>query len=173
VDSTGSTAIDIGLLVLRVVVGLTMAAHGYQKFFSGGRISGTGRWFDSIGMRPGRIHALAAAATEVGAGLLLALGLLTSLAGAAFVALMLVAAYTVHRANGFFSVRSGWEYNLVLATVGAAVGITGPGAYSLDHLAGLTTVFSGLPGLLIAVGGGLVAGMAQLLLFYRPPAPAE
>ena len=167
-NASGSTAVDVGLLLLRGVVGLTMAAHGYQKFFAGGRIAGTGQWFDSLGMRPGRLHALAAATTEVGAGLLLALGLLTSLAGAAFVALMLVAGYTVHRANGFFSVRSGWEYNLVLATVGAAVGTTGAGRYSVDHLAGLTGAFSGLPGLLIAAGGGLVAGAAQLLLFYRP-----
>jgi putative oxidoreductase len=164
------TAVDTGLLLLRVVTGLTLAAHGYQKFFSGGRISGTARWFDSIGMRPGRIHALAAATTELGAGALLALGLLTSLAGAAFVAVMLVAGYTVHRANGFFSVRSGWEYNLLLAVIGAAVGITGAGRYSLDHGLGLEQVFSGFPGALIAVGGGLLAGIGQLVLFYRPVA---
>jgi putative oxidoreductase len=171
-NSTGSTAVDVGILLVRVVTGLTLAAHGYQKFFSGGRIEGTGRWFDSMGMRPGRLHALAAASTEIGAGVLLAVGFLTSLAGAAFVAVMLVAAWTVHRANGFFSVRSGWEYNLVLATIGAALGITGAGNYSLDHLAGLTGVFSGVPGLLIAVGGGLVAGVGQLLVFYRPSAAA-
>lgn len=171
-NPTGSTAVDVGLLVLRAVAGLTLAAHGYQKFFAGGRIAGTGRWFDSMGMRPGRVHALAAATTEIGAGVLFALGALTSLAGAAFVALMLVAGYTVHRDNGFFSVRSGWEYNLILATIGAAVGTTGAGAYSLDHLASLTPVFSGLAGLLIAAGGGVLAGLAQLLLFYRPSTSA-
>lgn len=167
-NPVSNPAIDIGLLLLRVVAGLTLAAHGYQKFFSGGRIAGTARWFDSLGMRPGRLHATAAATTEVGAGILLALGLLTSLAGAAFVAVMLVAGYTVHRANGFFSVRSGWEYNLVLAVVGTALGTTGAGSLSLDHIAGLTGVFSGVSGLLIALGGGLVAGVAQLALFYRP-----
>jgi putative oxidoreductase len=156
------------LVILRVVAGLTLAAHGYQKFFSGGRIAGTGRWFDSIGMRPGRVHALAAAVTEVGAGLLLAAGLLTALAGAAFVALMLVAAWTVHRANGFFSVKSGWEYNLVLATIAAAVATTGAGAYSVDSALGLTHIFSGMTGFLIAVIGGLVAGIVQLTVFYRP-----
>lgn len=171
-SSTTSTAIDLGLLMLRVIAGLTLAAHGYQKFFSGGRIAGTGRWFDSMGMRPGRLHAVAAATAEVGAGLLFAAGAFTSLAGAAFVALMLVAGYTVHRGNGFFSVRSGWEYNLILATIGAAVGTTGAGAYSLDGLAGLSDVFSGLPGLLIAVGGGVLAGLAQLLIFYRPSTAA-
>lgn len=164
-------SVDVGLLLLRVVAGLTMAAHGYQKFFSGGRIAGTARWFDSMGMRPGRVHALAAATTEVGSGLLLAFGLLTPLAGAAFVALMLVAAYTVHRPNGFFSVRSGWEYNLILALIGATLGCTGAGRYSLDHALGLDTLLPDLVGGLIALVGGVLAGAGQLLIFYRPPAP--
>lgn len=167
--STGTVAADSGLLLIRTVAGLTMAAHGYQKFFSGGRIAGTSRWFDSLGMRPGRIHALAAATTEIGAGLLLALGFLTSLAGAAFVALMLVAGYTVHRTNGFFSVNSGWEYNLILATIGAGIATTGAGQYSLDHLIGTHTTFSGLTGATIAIAGGLLAGTTQLAAFYRPP----
>jgi len=164
-------SVDVGLLLLRVVAGLTMAAHGYQKFFSGGRIAGTASWFDSMGMRPGRVHAVAAATTEIGSGLLLALGLLTPLAGAAFVALMLVAAYTVHRPNGFFSVRSGWEYNLILALIGATLGFTGPGRLSLDHLIGLDRVLPELVGGLIAIVGGLLAGTGQLVVFYRPPAP--
>ena len=165
----GCASVDVGLLLLRIVAGLTLAAHGYQKFFSGGRIAGTAAWFDKMGMRPGRLHALAAATTEIGAGFLLALGLLTSLAGAAFVAVMLVAAYTVHRPNGFFSVRSGWEYNLILALIGATIGITGAGRYSLDHLLGLDWLFSGGGGTVISVVGGLLAGTGQLLTFYRPP----
>jgi putative oxidoreductase len=163
--------VDTGLLLLRVVAGLTMAAHGYQKFFSGGRIAGTAGWFDSMGMRPGKVHALAAATTEVGSGLLLAFGLLTPLAGAAFVALMLVAAYTVHRPNGFFSVRSGWEYNLILALIGGTLGFTGPGRFSLDHVLGLDTLLPELVGGLIAIVGGVLAGIGQLVIFYRPPAP--
>jgi putative oxidoreductase len=164
-------SIDVGLLLLRVVAGLTLAAHGYQKFFSGGRIAGTARWFDSMGMRPGKVHALAAATTEVGSGLLLALGLFTPLAGAAFVALMLVAAYTVHRPNGFFSVRSGWEYNLILALIGGTLGFTGAGRYSLDHVLGLDGLLPDLAGGLIAIVGGVLAGIGQLVIFYRPPAP--
>lgn len=167
-----NASVAAGLLVIRVAGGLTMAAHGYQKFFSGGRIAGTARWFDSMGMRPGRWHALLAAATEVGVGILLALGLLTPLAGAGFVALMLVAGYTVHRANGFFSVNSGWEYNFVLAVLGAGIAITGPGRYSLDHLAGWDATLSGALGAAIAVAGGLLAGIGQLALFYRPSATA-
>lgn len=163
--------VDTGLLLLRVAIGLVMASHGYQKFFTGGRIAGTARWFDGIGMRPGRLHALAAATTEIGAGVLLALGLLTPLAGAAFVGVMLVAGYTVHRENGFPIVRSGWEYNLVLAVIGAALATTGAGRYSLDHVLGLDGVLSGLLGALIAVVGGLLAGIGQLVVFYRPPVP--
>jgi putative oxidoreductase len=172
VDHT--VGVDAGLTILRVAAGLTLAAHGYQKFFSGGRIAGTGRWFDSLGMRPGRLHALAAATTEIGAGVLLAAGLLTSLAGAALVAVMLVAGWTVHRDKGFFSVNSGWEYNFILAVIGVAVGTTGAGSYSLDGVLGLTGVFSGLAGFLIAAIGGLAAGSAQLFVFYRPhPVTAE
>jgi putative oxidoreductase len=169
-----STAgVDVGLLLMRVTIGLVLAAHGYQKVFSGGRIAGTAGWFDSIGMRPGRLHASVAAATEIGAGGLLTVGLLTSLAGAAFVATMLVAGFTVHRRNGFFIVRSGWEYNLVLAVVGAALGTTGAGRYSLDNVFGLGRTFSGLVGAVIAMVGGSLAGVAQLALFYRPPVPAS
>ena len=160
--------LDAGLLVLRVAAGLTLAAHGYQKFFAGGRIAGTARWFHGLGMRPGRLHALAAASTEIGAGLLLAAGLCTSVAGAAFVGLMLVAGWTVHSTKGFFSVNSGWEYNFILATIGITLGTTGAGRYSLDHALGLTGVFAGPIGFLIAAVGGLAAGIAQLIVFYRP-----
>ena len=77
-----TTAANLALLILRVVVGLTLAAHGWNKFTGGGKIPGTGRWFDSIGMRPGRLNAYLAASTEMGAGVLLALGLLHPLAAA-------------------------------------------------------------------------------------------
>lgn len=159
-----------GLLILRVIAGLTMAAHGYGKFFLGGRLPGTAGWFDSIGMRPGKIHALAAASTEVGAGGLFALGFLTPFAGAAFVSLMLVASWTVHREKGFFIVAGGWEYNLMLAAIGIAVATTGAGHYSIDHLLNDPEVFFGWPGFLIAFVGGLLAGIAHLAVFFRPPA---
>ena len=74
-----SSATNLALLVLRAATGLTLAAHGWNKFFSGGRLPGTGRWFDSIGMRPGRLNAWLAAGTEVGAGVLLAAGLVATL----------------------------------------------------------------------------------------------
>ncbi len=119
------TAYDVGLLILRLVLGLTMAAHGYNKFFGGGRIKGTAGWFESIGMKPGIFHARVAATTEMAAGLGLAVGLLTPVPAAGFVALMLVAAWTVHRHNGFFIVKEGWEYNLMLAAAAVAIAATG------------------------------------------------
>ena len=168
------TSFGVGLLILRVVLGLTMAVHGYNKFFGPGGISGTAGWFDSIGMRPGAFHARLAASTEIGAGLLLAAGLLTPFAAAAFVALMLVAAWSVHRGNGFLITKEGWEYNLVLAAGAVALGALGAGRFSLDHLlfagSGLEHYLRGWWGLAIALGLGIAAGVAQLAIFFRPPA---
>src|ERR1700738_1388796 len=125
---------DTGLLILRLCLGLTLAAHGFNKFFGGGRIPGTARWFESIGMKYGTFQAVVAATTAIRAGLGLAAGLLTPIPAAGFVALMLVAAWTVHRHNGFFIVKEGWEYNLVLALSAVAVATIGPGQYRLDWL---------------------------------------
>jgi len=164
-------AYDVAMLMLRLVLGLTMAAHGYNKFFGPGGIAGTAGWFDSIGMRPGAFHARVAAGTEVAAGLGLAVGLVTPVAAAGFVALMLVAAWTVHRKNGFFITKEGWEYNLVLAAAAVSVAVA-PGRLSLDHLlfagTGFAHLLRGWSGLLIALGLGLAGGIGQLMLFYRP-----
>src|ERR1700753_939584 len=149
---TDPHAYDAGLVILRLVLGLTLAAHGLNKFFGGGKIPGTARWFESIGMKPGKFHATIAASTETAAGLGLAAGLLTPIPAAGFVSLMLVAAWTVHRANGFFIVKEGWEYNLVLAASAVAVATLGPGKLSLDYVVFGKNWFDGWPGLLISVG---------------------
>ncbi|MCS5677677.1 MAG: DoxX family protein, partial [Acidimicrobiales bacterium] len=91
-----SSATNLALLVLRAATGLTLAAHGWNKFFSGGRLPGTGRWFTSIGMRPGRLNAWLAAGTEVGAGVLLAAGLVTPVSAGGVIGVMVVAGWTVH-----------------------------------------------------------------------------
>jgi putative oxidoreductase len=160
---------DVGLLILRLVLGLTLAAHGFNKFFGGGRIPGTARWFESIGMKPGKFHATIAATTEVSAGLGLAAGLLTPIPAAGFVSLMLVAAWTVHRPNGFFIVKEGWEYNLVLAVSAVAVATLGAGRLSLDWLIFGKNWLDGWAGLLLSVLLGLAGAIGQLLIFYRPP----
>jgi putative oxidoreductase len=168
------TAYDFGILLLRVVLGLTMAAHGYNKFFGKGGLAGTAGWFDSMGMKPGMFHARIAAATEMSAGLGLAVGVLTPIPAAGFVAVMFVAAWTVHRPNGFFIVKEGWEYNLILAVAAVAIATVGVGRISLDyalfHSTRLHDYLHGWWGLVIAVVLGLGGGIGQLAIFYRPPA---
>jgi putative oxidoreductase len=122
-------------------------------------------------MKPGKFHATVAATTEMAAGLGLAAGLLTPIPAAGFVSLMLVAAWTVHRHNGFFIVKEGWEYNLVLAIAAIAVATLGPGRFSLDWaIFGVDNPLMGWNGLLISVGLGLAGALGLLLIFYRPPA---
>jgi putative oxidoreductase len=162
-------AIKVGM---RVFLGFTLAFHGYWKFFRGGKIAGTASWFDSMGMRPnGRVHAILAATTEIGCGVMLALGFLTPVAAAGYVALMIVAAWTVHRPNGYRSGVDGWEYNSVLAASAAYVAATGPGRVSLDWALDLDVPFRPALALLIALGGGAIAGIGLLVTCYRPPAP--
>ena len=130
--------VDLGLLVLRLAIGLTLVAHGTNKFFGGGRIPGTARWFESMGVRPGRPNAILAASTEVVAGLGVAAGLFTPLSAAGVIALMLVAIVVSHRKNGFFIFRpgEGWEYCAVLALAAFSIATIGAGAWSLDHALG-------------------------------------
>jgi len=171
IAANSQNATDTALLIVRVALGLTLAAHGYFKFFKGGKIAGTARWFDGMGMRPGKVHAVLAATTELGAGTLFALGLLTPLAAAGFIGLMIVAAYTQYRDNGFFSANDGWEYNFVLGLVPITIATIGPGRFSLDRVLKIDDDLSGWIALLLFGGIGIAAGIAQLLVFYRPPAP--
>src|SRR5438067_2379111 len=131
---------SIGILILRLVVGLTLASHGAQKlfgWFGGYGIAGTGGFFEKLGFRPGKLQAVLAGASELGGGLLLALGLATPLAAAVVIAVMLVATISVHWAKGFFVTGGGVEYTLVLGSVAAALALVGPGELSLDRVLGL------------------------------------
>jgi putative oxidoreductase len=163
---------DLGLLVLRLGIGLTICLHGLNKVFGGGKLAGTGAWFASMGMKPGWLHARMAAATEIGAGLLLAVGLVTPAAAAGIIALMLVAGVTAHRKNGFFVFRpgQGWEYVMVLAVAAFAVGAIGAGAWSIDAALGWDV--DGWWGAIVAAAGGLGGGALFLAACYRP-APAK
>lgn len=162
-------AINLAMLIARVSFGLMMAAHGYNHFFRGGRIAGTGRWFDSLGMKPGRIHAIVASTTELGAGLMFAAGFLMPFAAAAFIGLMTVAIWTVHRKNGFFIIKEGWEYTFLIAVVALLIATTGPLKYSLDHAFDIDDDLSGTFGFWVALLVGLGASHAMLAVFYRPP----
>ncbi|MEM9562337.1 MAG: DoxX family protein [Actinomycetota bacterium] len=157
----------------RVIIGLVFAAHGWAKRFSGGGIDGTAGWFDSMGMRPGKLHANLASTMEMVAGVLLALGLLTSFAAAGIVGIMVVAGWTVHRSEGFFIVGNGWEYTFIVALIAVAIAGLGPGRWSIDEALGLADDLNGWTGLAIAIVLGLAAGVGQIAAFYRPPPPAE
>jgi len=162
--------LNLVLLVVRVAAGVTLALHGYQKFFMGGRIPGTARWFESLGMRPGKMHAYLAACTEISCGLGFAAGFLTPLTAAGFVGLMIVAAWT-HKEK-FFIFKDGWEYNLILAVLAVLVATVGPGRWSLDHALDIAGDLSGSTGLLIALIG-IPASVLLLVVFWRPPPAAE
>jgi putative oxidoreductase len=164
-----SSATNLALLVLRAVTGLTLAAHGWNKFFSGGRLSGTARWFDSIGMRPGRLNAWLAASSEVGAGVLLAVGLVTPISAGGVIGVMVVAGWTVHRSNGFFILKEGWEYIFVLAVAALVAATLGPGQWSLDGALGIASDFAGWSGFWVALVLGVGGAILQLAIFWRPP----
>jgi putative oxidoreductase len=167
-----SEAIDLALALLRLGLGAVMLAHGINHIIGGGKIAGTGRWFASLGMKPGPFHAWLASLTEVGAGALLVLGLLNPLGCAGVIGVMLVAWITNHLRNGFFIFRpgEGYEYVMTLTIAATALSALGPGRWSLDHALDIATDLDGWTGLAIALIAG--AGGAALLLavFWRPPA---
>ena len=167
----GTKVFDVALMILRAALGMMIFVHGYNKAFRGGRLAGTGRWFQSMGMRPGKVHATLAASAEMGVGVLLVLGLITQVAAAGLIGLMVVAFWTVHRDKGFMITGEGWEYVALIAAMSLVCAILGPGAISLDAELEIAHRLSGLTGLGIALLLGLGAGAAQLLLFYRPPKP--
>lgn len=167
-------AVDVALLVLRFTVGVVFIAHGYNHIFGGGRIPGTARWFESLGMRPGILHAWTASATELGAGVLLILGLATPLAAAGVIGTMVVAWVTNHLRNGFFVFRpgEGYEYVMVLTACGVAIGAAGPGMLSMDQLLGWFDL-TGWFGLVVALVGGFGGAVLLLATSWRPSTPAE
>ncbi|WP_370325406.1 DoxX family protein [Euzebya sp.] len=162
----------VGLLVLRVLVGVPFSLHGFQKlfgWFGGGGIDGTAGWFRSLGFGDGRTAAVMAGGGEVVGGLGLALGLLTPFAAAAMIGTMTTAAFVNNADGGFWSVSKGWELNGYLIVVATAVAITGPGAASLDHVLGLDALWGVLPGL-AALVLGVAGGWARWASRGDPPA---
>jgi putative oxidoreductase len=172
-----STVWQYVLLAVRVYIGLTIAAHGYGKFFRGGKIAGTAGWMDQIGMRPGKINAFMAATTEIGAGLLLVVGLLTPLACAAVVSLMVVAIVTVHGRNGFFIFNPGQgiEYCLTLAVFALIPStFTRLDTYSIDHhLSSLHWFARPSHAVATTLVVGLGGALLQLVACYRPSRAAK
>ncbi|AHI28957.1 DoxX family protein [Marinobacter similis] len=124
-------------LILRIPVGLILAAHGAQKlfgWFGGYGLEGTGQWMASIGLEPGYLMALLAGSAEFFGGLALVLGLLTRPAALVSALTMLVAIFSVHISNGLFMSNNGYEYALTLFAVTVALTLQGGGRFSLDGL---------------------------------------
>ena len=132
-----TSAVDLGMLLVRVAIGGMLIVHGLNKIRGPGGIAGTESWFESLGMRPAWLHARIAAATEIGSGALLCLGLLSTLSCAAVIGLMIVAALTDHRDKGFFVFKGGWEYVVFVALIALALAWVGPGRWSIDQAIGV------------------------------------
>ena len=139
-----------GLLIIRLVVGGLLFAHGTQKlfgWFGGYGLDGTGGFFASLGFRPGRQMALVAGLSEAVGGALLVLGLFTPLGAAMVLGTMIAAAVSVHAPHGLWSTNGGYELPLINALVATGLAFTGAGTASIDHVAGIPWTSGAGPGL--------------------------
>ena len=175
-DSADVDSINLALLALRCGVGAVMLAHGINHIYGGGKIAGTARWFASLGMKPGIVHAWLASITEVVGGALLVVGLLTPFGGAAVIGVMLVAIVTNHRGNGFFIFRpgEGWEYVMTLTIAGFAIADPRRRRVVPRPRRSRSSTHPASDGLLIALVAGVGGAAALLAGFWRPEKkPAE
>lgn len=166
--------LDVGLLIARLVVGLLMAAHGAQKlfgWFGGHGLRGTGEFMVQLGFQPGRTFATAAGLGEFTAGLLVALGLFGPIGPAIMLAVMIVAAMTVHWRNGLFATENGIELPLLYGTAAVGFALAGPGRYSLDTALGLATAWTPVV-IWAALIVGVIGGVANLAFRRQPRSPA-
>ena len=161
---------NTALLILRLVLGTAIAAHGAQKlfgWFGGYGLKATGAFFDSIGFQPGVPFAFAAGLTEFLSGLLVGLGLAGPIGPVLMMSVMLVAIVTVHKGNGFFAITNGVELPLLYLTGSVAIAIAGAGEYSLDYILGLNSLFT-QTATLIALGSGVLIALGNLAVRDAP-----
>jgi putative oxidoreductase len=154
---------DLGLLVLHVVVGLLLFGHGSQKlwgWFGGQGVGGAGAFMETLGLRPGRFHAILAGLGEVVGGGLIALGLLTPLGSALVIGVMVVATVSVHWSNGLWAQNGGFEFPLTNIAVAFALAAVGAGDLSLD--AALDLDLAGTGWALAALAAGLIGGIGAV-----------
>ena len=165
---------DVGMLAVRLGIGLIFAAHGVQKlfgWFGGYGLKGTGQFFEGLGFRPGALFAALAGIGEAGGGLLIALGFLGPVGATLAGATMLVAILTVHLHKGFFASNGGYEMPLGYAIAAFAIAFAGPGALSLDYALGLQGWDSALAAW-IGVAFALIGGLGTLALRRAVPQAA-
>lgn len=162
--------LDTAATLLRFALGVVMLAHGWNHLFGPGGVDGTAKWFDSMGLRPPKVHAVTSGLTEIAAGACLFLGFLTSLQCGAVVSIMIVAFMTAHRSNGFFIFKpgQGYEYVGFLAITAIALAVLGPGSWSVDEALGIADDLDGCVGLALSAGLGLVASAGLLATSWRP-----
>jgi putative oxidoreductase len=154
---------DLGLAIIRVVIGGIFFAHGLQKvgYLGGNSPSGTAAWLENkLSFRPGSIWAAALIGAELGGGILLVIGFLGALAPFVLAADMVVAASAVHLRNGFWNMKGGIEFNLAMGGAALGLGFTGFGAWSLDEVLALAWPAWWGWLWLVAAGFGVVAAIA-------------
>lgn len=158
---------DYGLLIVRLALGLAIAAHGSQKlfgWFGGYGLAGTGGFFEQLGFRPGKAFAALAGLGELGGGLLIALGLFGAVGPMLVLSTMLVAMLTVHIKNGFFAANNGIEVPFIYAVGAVTFAFAGFGTIALDAVFGITVLSQPLVvwGLLaLGIIGGLLTLVAR------------
>jgi putative oxidoreductase len=161
--------VSIGLLLVRIVVGLVMAAHGAAKlwgWFGGYGLRGTGQFFEQLGFHPGAAFAAAASVSEIVSGLLVAAGFLGPIGPALMISVMIVAAITVHLGQGLLAPK-GLEMPLLYGAVAFGLALTGFGEYSVDALVGVAGRWSaGFTWIVLMLG---VVGAFANLAFRRRP----
>jgi putative oxidoreductase len=171
--TTDLQTLSLGLLLARVVIGLLMAAHGAQKlfgWFGGYGLRKTGGFLEQLGFRPGTAFAAAASISEVASGLLVAFGFLGPIGPALMIAVMIVAAITVHW-HGLFATSNGIEVPLLYAAAAFGLALTGFGQYSLDAWLGIAGRWPATV-TWIALSAGIVGGFANVALRRRPAGAA-
>jgi putative oxidoreductase len=164
----------IGRLLLRTTVGGFFVGHGTQKLFGlfdGEGLNATANAFDSMGIRPGKVQAIAGGVAETAGGAATVLGYRTPLASSALVGSMLVAITKVHGKNGPWAQKGGFEYNAVLAAAAVALAEVGPGPISLDALRGKERI--GTKWALLALALGTAGAAASHLLSEAKATPSE
>ena len=168
-DPSSTPFLDLAFLIARGMIGLLMAAHGAQKlfgWFGGHGLKATGEFFGQLGFQPARLFAIAAAVGELTSGLLIALGLFGPVGPAMMLAVMVVAAISVHWRNGLFATSNGIELPLLYSIAAVRFALTGPGRYSLDAALGFQWAWT--PKLIwAALSLGVLGGMANLVLRRR------
>lgn len=162
--------VSAGILIARLLLGSALMVHGAQKifgWFGGGGPTGTGRFFEGMGFRPGVLFAVAAGLGEFGGGLLTFLGLGGAIGPALIVMVMIVAIFTVHISKGFLSSNGGWELPGMNVAAALAIAFAGNGAYSIDAALNVRPV-SDPQHVWLAIGAAVVVGLLNLVVRRAP-----